>query len=280
MKHTRRDFIMKSGLGIAATSLPVASAIANVPSIEGKPLAFKLGVAGYTFVKFDIDQTLAMMNRVGATLLSIKNFHLPYDCTAAQAEAFKAKLATHGITGYCVGPIYMKSEAEIDRAFAYTRLVGVNMMIGVPDYDLLPYAEKKVKEYDIKMSIHNHGPDNLGYPTASDIISRVDKMDKRIGICLDIGHNMRGGEDPVYAIRKYIDRIFDMHVKDINEASKEGHGVEVGRGILDLPKFFRELKKTPYAGVCSLEYEKDNTDPLTGFAESYGYLHGIFDCIS
>lgn len=276
--QSRRNFILKAGAGAVAISS--LSGFKTKPSVtKSAEQKFKLGVAGYTFVKFDLDKSLEMMNRIGATLLSIKNFHLPYDCTDDQIKDFKKKLADHNITGYCVGPIYMKSEKEVDNAFDYTKRIGVDLMIGVPNYDLLPYTEKKVKEYNIRLAIHNHGPDSLGYPTASDIINRVGKMDKRMGMCLDIGHNKRGGEDPIMAIQKFNDRIFDMHIKDINEASKAGHGVEVGRGILDLPKFFTELKKTKYSGVCSLEYEKDQSDPLVGLAESYGYLNGVLDSI-
>lgn len=276
--QSRRNFILKAGAGAVAIS-SLTGFKSTSPSLIKSDQKFKVGVAGYTFVKFNLDKALEMMNRIGASLMSIKNFHLPYDCTDDQIKAFHANLAEHNIKGYCVGPIYMKSEKEIDAAFDYTKRVGVDLIIGVPTYELLPYTEKKVKEYNIRLAIHNHGPDQLGYPTASDIMSRVGKMDKRMGICLDIGHNKRGGEDPIYAIQKFNDRIFDMHIKDINEASKEGHGVEVGRGILDLPAFFKELKKTNYNGVCSLEYEKDNTDPLVGLAESYGYIKGVLDAI-
>ncbi len=276
--QSRRNFILKAGAGAVAIS-SLTGFRPTSPSLIKSDQKFKVGVAGYTFVKFNLDKALEMMNRIGASLMSIKNFHLPYDCTDDQIKAFHANLAEHNIKGYCVGPIYMKSEKEIDAAFDYTKRVGVDLIIGVPTYELLPYTEKKVKEYNIRLAIHNHGPDQLGYPTASDIMSRVGKMDKRMGICLDIGHNKRGGEDPIYAIQKFNDRIFDMHIKDINEASKEGHGVEVGRGILDLPAFFKELKKTNYNGVCSLEYEKDNTDPLVGLAESYGYIKGVLDAI-
>lgn len=284
-KQSRRDFILKAGTGaLAVTSLssfrPFAETSRVVPANTMEKYSFHIGIAGYTFLKIDLDKSLEMMKRVGVKYLSIKNFHLPFDSTAEQIKDFHNKLAAHDVTGYCVGPIYMHSEEEIDKAFDYTKRVGVNMMIGVPDYELLPYTEKKVKEYNIRVAIHNHGPDNLLYPTASFIVEKVGKMDERIGICLDIGHNKRAGEDPAMAVKKYSQRIFDMHIKDVSAAAKEGKNIELGRGVIDIPGFFRTLSKTKYNGVCSLEYEKDNTDPLPGISESIGYLNGTLDCIA
>jgi len=173
----------------------------------------------------------------------------------------------------------MKSEKEIDDAFAYAKRYGTTLLIGVPNYELLPYTEKKVKEYNIKLAIHNHGPDNLLYPTASFIIDKIGNMDERMGICLDIGHNQRSGEDPAMAITKYHRRIFDMHIKDVTEASKEGKNLEVGRGIIDIPSVYRAIVKAKYSGVCSLEYEKDMNDPLVGLDESIGYINGVIDSL-
>ena len=245
----------------------------------GKEFLFKLGIAGYTFAKLDLSSSLEIMGTVGIDYLSIKSFHLPLDSTDDQIREFHTTLSALGIQGYCVGPIYMHSEKEVDDAFAYAKRVGVNMIIGVPDYELLPYAEKKVKAYNIRMAIHNHGPDNLPYPTATDIMNRIGKMDERMGICLDIGHAIRAGENPAMAIKKYTSRIFDMHIKDVTEASKNGKNIEVGRGIINLPEFFDVLSHTKYNGVCSLEYEKNMENPRVGIAESIGYLRGVLDAI-
>jgi len=85
---------------------------------------FKLGMAGYTFAKFDIDKTLETMQKMDLHYLCIKDFHLPLKSSDEQITAFQAKLKAKGVTGYAVGPLYMKSEAEIDRAFEYAKKVG------------------------------------------------------------------------------------------------------------------------------------------------------------
>ena len=238
---------------------------------------FKVGMAGYTFVKFDLDKTLETLQRTDVHYLCIKDFHLPMNSTDEQIAAFHAKLKNKGVTGYAVGPVYMKTEEEVDRAFDYAKRVGVKLIVGVPNYELLPYVNKKVKEYDFHFAIHLHGPDIKLYPDAEDVWNNVKDLDPRMGMCLDIGHDTRNGKDPVADMKKYHSRVFDIHLKDVTGKTKLGYSLEVGRGVIDFPAFVRMLRKVKYTGVCSLEHEKDMTDPFMGIAESIGYFRGVIE---
>lgn len=236
---------------------------------------FKLGMAGYTFVNFDINKTLETMQRCNVHYLCIKDFHLPLDSSDEQIAAFKKKLASKGVAGYAVGPISMRSEEEADRAFEYAHRVGVKLIVGVPQYELLPYVERKVKEYDVKYAIHLHGPDMPLFPDADDVWENVKDLDPRIGMCLDIGHDRRNGKDPVEDLKKYHERVFDIHIKDVTGDTKRGYSVEIGRGILEIPAFVKMLREVGYDGVCSLEHERNMDDPFMGIAESIGYFRGV-----
>lgn len=281
----RRNFIKTGVAGAALLSMPQFATGLAAMSAAGEPYmkpapgedTFHVGMAGYTFVKFDLDTTLAFMQRIGVKYLCIKDFHLPLDSNTEQIAAFHAKLAEKGIKGYAVGPIYMKSEQEVDRAFAYARRVGVDMIVAVPNYELLPYVEKKVKEYDIRIAIHLHGPDMKLYPDATDIWNNVKDLDARMGMCLDIGHNLRNGQDPIADLERYKSRVFDIHLKDVTDCTKAGRAIELGRGRIDFPRFVKMLRKVGYSGSCSLEYEKDMKDPFAGIAESIGYFRAVCD---
>lgn len=239
---------------------------------------FKVAMAGYTFRHFDIDETLKMMQEVEVNYLCIKDFHLPLNSTDEQIAEFKEKLAAANVEGYAVGPIYMKSEEEVDNAFDYAKRVGVKLIVGVPNHELLPYIDKKVKEYDFKYAIHLHGPDMPDkYPNATDIYNHVKDLDPRIGMCLDIGHNMRDGHDPIADLKKYKDRVFDVHMKNTTASTKAGRSSEIGRGIVDIPAFVKMLRKVKYSGACSLEYEKNMKDPRSGIGQSIGYFRGVID---
>lgn len=273
--NTRRDFVKKGVLGTMAGALfPM---IGNAQNLQktGKADQFKLGVAGYSFVHFKLDESLKMMKKVDVNYLCIKDFHLPYNSTAEQIAAFHQQLKESNVTGYAVGPIYAKTEQEIDAAFDYAKRVGVKLIIGIPKHEDLPYLEKKVKEYDIKYAIHNHGPEDKLYPTAESIYERIKNLDPRIGICFDMGHNRRSNHDSVADLGKYAKRIFDIHLKNVTAATAEGKTCELGRGVIDIPAFVKMLRKSGYSGCCSLEYEKDMKDPLAGIAESVGYFKGV-----
>ncbi|HLT08770.1 MAG TPA: sugar phosphate isomerase/epimerase family protein [Cyclobacteriaceae bacterium] len=275
----RRGFIKKGLLGmVAGSALSVPKAAAMVQEKEESEAAsFKLGIAGYSFVHFDLEKSLEMMEKVDVHYLCIKDFHLPYNSTAEQISAFHARLKASGVTGYAVGPIYTKTRQEIDNAFDYAKRVGVKMVVGIPNHEDLEYLDQKVKEYDMRYAIHNHGPEDKLYPNATSVIERIKDLDSRIGLCFDMGHNMRDGHDPIADLKKYSKRIFDMHLKNVTAAKAEGKTCELGRGVIDIPAFVKMLRKVKYAGVCSLEYEKDMKEPLAGIAESVGYFKGVVD---
>jgi len=236
---------------------------------------FKLGMAGWTYNKFDLDRTLENMEKMDVHYLCIKSFHLPLKSTEAEIADFHVKCKAKGVTGYGVGPIYMKSKKQVDEAFSYAKKVGVKIIVGVPNYDLLPYVEEKVKEYDMKFAIHLHGPDIDIYQDADDVWEQVKDFDERLGMCLDIGHDTRNGKDPVADLKKYKNRVHDIHLKDVTGTTKLGYSLEVGRGVIDIPAFVKMLRKVGYDGMVSLEHEKDKTDPFLGIAESLGYFRGV-----
>ena len=236
---------------------------------------FNVGMAGYSFAHFNLDQTLEMMEKCDVKYLCIKDFHLPFDSSDQEIADFHSKLKTKGVKGYAVGPIYMRSKEEVDNAFEYAKRVGVKLIVGVPNYELLPYVDKKVKDYNFHYAIHLHGPDIELYPDADDVWENVKDLDPRIGMCLDIGHDTRNGKDPVEDLKKYHTRVFDIHIKDVTGDTKEGYSVEIGRGIIDIPAFVNMLREVEYNGVCSLEHERNMKDPLQGIAESIGYFRGV-----
>jgi len=277
--NSRRKFLKMAGTGVLAAGASSIYAFPSMPeSIDNSANTFTIGMAGYSFREFTVEKTIEMMKRTGVTNLSLKDFHMPMNSTQEQINAVIEKFKSAGINVYTVGVVYMKTQESVDQAFEYASMAGVKMIVGAPEYSLLQYVEKKVKSYDFKLAIHNHGPDNPLYPNATDIWNHIKDLDSRIGICIDIGHTTRDGQDPSVDILKYEKRIYDIHMKDVDKASKEGKTVEMGHGIIDIPRFVDTLRKIKYNGSCSLEFEKDMKDPLAGIAESIGYFKGVIAC--
>ncbi|MFB0553542.1 MAG: sugar phosphate isomerase/epimerase family protein [Phycisphaerae bacterium] len=287
-EQTRRQFLQIAGIGAVASLAGASSSIGQVRPApprgqvrgrEGKQ-RFQLGLASYTLRKFNLDDTLAMTKRVGLKYICFKSFHLPLDSTPAQIRDVVTKVKEAGLILYGGGVISMRNEDQVNNAFDYAKAAGMKVIIGVPAPEMLPLVNKKVKQYDIKVAIHNHGPGDKIYPTPGSAYERIKDLDKRIGLCNDIGHTIRIGSDPIASAEKYADRLLDVHIKDVTEATAKGENVEVGRGVIDIPKFLKMLIKIKYSGIVSFEYEKDADDPLAGLAESVGYVRGVLAAIS
>lgn len=277
MENSRRNFIQKTALGIAGSaSLPfVSNACSSTTSYFNKETKLPIGVAGYTFAKFDADKSIEMMRRLDLHYLSLKDMHLPLNSNDEKISEVLSKFNDANVKIYTVGVIYMKTKPEVDTAFDYAKKVGVNMIVGVPNYDLLDYTEQKVKAMDIKIAIHNHGPEDKLYPGPKDVYEHIKNRDQRMGLCLDIGHATRAGANPEKAVIDYKDRLFDLHIKDVNGATKDAKAIEIGRGVIDFNALVNALNKVNYKGICSIEFEKDMTDPLPGIAESTGFFRGV-----
>jgi inosose dehydratase len=272
----RREFLAAGLVGAAGAVAGCTSSHRQAAPTVAKSRAprFELGLASYTLRKFDLDQTLRMTRRVGLTHIALKDFHLPLDSSPEQIKQVAAKVRDAGLDLYGGGVIYMRNDQDVHGAFEYAKTAGMRVIIGVPNHDLLPLVDKMVKEYDIKVAIHNHGPTDKVYPIPATAYELIKDLDPRIGLCDDIGHTARAGVDLSASMEKHADRLYDIHMKDVSQASARGSPVEVGRGVIDIARVLRTLIKIDYAGIVSFEYEKDENDPLPGLAESVGYVRG------
>ncbi len=277
----RREFLAAAAAlaahgAIAGEQAPVAAGGVRKSATE-RP--FQLGLASYTLRKFPLDQALAMTRRVDLKYLCLKSFHLPLDAKPEEITAAAAKVKAAGIVLYGCGVVSMNQPADVDQAFHYAKTAGMKTIVAAPKPDLLPLIEQRVREFDLQVAIHNHGPGDKLYPTPQSIYEKVRDLDQRIGICIDIGHTLRFGVDPIESTKRYAERILDVHIKDVSAASAKGQTVEVGRGVIDIPAFLRALIEIQYRGVVSFEHEKDENDPLAGLAESVGYVRGVLAVI-
>jgi len=290
--HDRREFLQIATAGAAALVAGCAPGVrrdkargqqpamtSTATAAGGRRLPFELGLASYTCRKFDLKQTLEMTNRVGLKHIALKDVHLAMNSSPEQIQEAVAQVKAAGLDLYGGGVIYMKDEAQVNQAFDYAKAAGMKVIIGVPQPELLPLVDKKVKEYDIKVAIHNHGPGDKIFPVPGTVYEQIKDLDKRIGLCNDIGHTIRAGVDPVASIEQFADRLYDVHIKDVTAADPKGGATEVGRGVINIPQVMRTLIKINYTGIVSFEYEKSENDPLPGLAESVGYVRGVLAAI-
>lgn len=273
MNYSRKEFLKTMSLAGTAALAGLSLALAADQSAQDSNL--RLGLASYTLRTRSLDEVIRISVRLGLGSVALKSMHLPLEATTEEIRKAAEKVRAAGLRLYGAGVIYMKTAQEVENAFAYASTAGLEMIVGVPNHELLPQVNELVKKYNIKLAIHNHGPGDNLYASPDDVFSKIKSLDSRIGLCVDIGHVVRIGQDPIPLLEKYKERLYDLHMKDVNKAVADGTPVEIGRGIIDIPGVIRALKKMSYQGAVAIEYEKDGDDPLAGLAESVGYLRGI-----
>ncbi len=279
----RRHFLRASLLG--STALAVATLPRPLQAGATKPArdpwdGLKLGLASYTLRKFTLDQALAMTKQAGVKYISLKDVHLPLKSTPAERQQARQKVEAAGLVLISAGVIYMKNdEAEIRGYFDYAKDAGVPTIVCSPDPEALDTVEKLAKQYDRRIAIHNHGPGDKKYPSPLDVLRLVKDRDARLGLCLDVGHTVRLGEDPVAAIEQCAARLYDFHIKDVTAATAKGGATEVGKGVIDIVAVLRTLLKIKYTYHVGLEYEANADAPMPGVLESFAYLRGVLAAI-
>ncbi|MFC2089573.1 sugar phosphate isomerase/epimerase family protein [Bacteroidota bacterium] len=277
MKTSRRTFFQRLGfgaIGLAATPTLLKARYPE-PKPVSKKVKFELGVASYGLRGLSFDEMVEGMKILGIRNLSLKSMHLPFELSNDELKQRMKVMRDAGLNPYAPGVVYMKSEQEVHDRFAYTQTAGMKMIVAVPNYELLDLVEEKIKETGIRIAIHTHGPDNLPYPTPEDAYNRIKHRDPRFGICIDLAHALRSGLDPADQLKIVKDRVFDIHIRDITEAAKEGHSIRPGQGVFDFKASLQALIDIEYSGFLSIEYEAEEKSPIPGYAETKGYINGV-----
>jgi sugar phosphate isomerase/epimerase len=274
---SRRGFLGTSLLGV-----PAAMALAAGGSLEAQEYRIagadiKLGIASYSFRKLKRTEAIAMAKQLGTPYLNVKDFHLKLDSTPEEIDAAKKEFADAGIILVGCGNVSFQKDddADIRPKFEYAKRAGFPLIVCAPTAETLPKLEKYVKEYDIKIAVHNHGPEDKHFPTPQSVLKAVKDMDPRCGLCMDIGHTSRTGVDIVESIAEAGPRLLDMHTKDLADPAVRDSQVPVGDGKLPIPRIFMQLIEMKYNGCVNLEYEIQADNPLPGMQKSFSYMRGV-----
>ena len=273
-KFTRRS-MLKNTAGSLTLSATLGSALAQEYRISGADI--KLGVASYSFRKFSRAQAIQMTKELGTPYLNVKSFHLALDSTAEQIAAARKEFEDAGIILVGVGNVSFEKDDEQDirSKFEYAKALGVPLIVCAPTAVTLPKLEKFVQQFDIKIAVHNHGPEDKHFPTPQSVLAAVKNMDPRCGLCMDVGHSARTGVDLVASVAEAGPRLLDMHIKDLKDPSAKDSQVPVGEGKLPIAQIFAQLIKMKYSACVNLEYEIEDTNPMPGMRKSFTYMRAI-----
>ena len=283
----RRAFLRKAVAGVL--SAPLAGTLAGFggsrPAAAGphhkasRNEPIRLGVATYSLREFGREEAIEMIKALDAQVVSVKSFHLPYELPPEELAAAADDFRDAGLTLASSGNNNIEEDTDehVQMFFEYARNAGIPMLIIAPNPDVLPRIERFVKDYDISVAIHNHGPEDPYYPAPSDALKLIRNMDPRVGLCVDVGHTTRTGNDVVQEIADAGDRVLDIHMKDLRDLRVKESQCIVGEGEMPVSEIFAQLASMAYAGSVNLEYEIDPENPLDGMQRSFAYMRGVID---
>ena len=280
-ERSRRTFLKIAGAGAAGAALApqhfARSAFAAVPPAAPAESSVKLGLASYSLRKFPRAKAIELHKTLGVPYVNVKDVHLPYNATPAEFAAAREEYAAAGIRIVGGGTITFSKDTDEDvkRLFEYARNAGMPVIVAAGPAAVFSRVERFAKQYDIKVAIHNHGPEDKVFPSPYDVLKVVKDMDPRMGLCIDIGHTVRTGTDVVKAIADAGPRLLDMHAKDLRDLRERGSQCIVGEGAIPFAAIFRQLEAMRFGGYVNLEYEIDADDPIPGIKQSFAYMRGV-----
>jgi len=247
------------------------------------PLAAQpqLGIQTWTCRNMTFDEVVEFAVQHGIKNLQMISKHLDPNAPAEENLRKKAVLEAKGLRCYTFGVSGTSMDKEKNRKlFELAKLMDCEVIVVEPknmaEWDNL---EELVKEYDIKLAIHNHGK-GTAYGDPETVKAVLAKRDKRIGACIDIGHVSGAGYDVAKIFREYgADRVFDLHLKDKKIETVDGKpvilDVEIGTGNANYAGLFAALKETKWSGVMAIE--TDNRGFADAPAKFVGEAKRFFD---
>ena len=282
----RRSFLKFAALGAASAAFTKESYVLEAPLTpartagsysKAKEVGVRLGVASYSLRNFPRAKAIQMTKALGIPYINLKSVHLPYESSPAEIAAARREIDAAGLQIVGGGTITFEKDTDDDvqRYFDYAKAAGMPVMVSTCNPAFLPRVEKFAKRYDIKVALHNHGPEDTNFPSPYDVLKAVKGMDARMGLCMDIGHTVRTGTDPVRAAADAGSRLLDMHAKDLRDLKVKESQCIVGEGQMPVAALFRQLEKMRYPGYVNLEYEVDADDPLPGMKQSMAHMRGV-----
>jgi inosose dehydratase len=265
---SRRRFVALSAAAAAGATwfdVPRILQAANLADPKDPFGGFPVGVQSYSLREFNTAEAIRHLQGMGVHYAEFYGKHLDPkadDAKIAEVQALlKAadiKLAGHGVHGFS------KDHEANKRLFDFAKKIGVKVITANPEPDSFDSLDKLVAEYDIRIAIHNHGPGAL-FDKLDSVTSAIKGRDKRIGACVDCGHFLRSGEDPVKCVLTLADRVYGVHIKDEKETgTPKSANVVIGKGHLDVVGLFKALRqvKFPADGSLALEYEANPQNPI------------------
>jgi len=281
--------MMAAAPQIRHISPDLQKAVASTDYVAVRIKSFPFASEAWTFRRFTFAETLKKLQELGiaaveafpgqALAAEFPGARFDEAMTDEQVAFVKDALEATGVTLYGYGVVDIgKTEESMRKIFGFARKMGIRVIVCEPADDDFTLLEKLVREYDVRIAIHNH-PAPSKYHLPETVFSRVDGKDPRIGSCADSGHWMKGMNDPREAFKLLQGRILDVHLKDRSDFGTAAGVVDVpwGSGKGSIRDLLAELTVQDDDGCLTTEYENEAEvgDPMPALRKSIAYVKSV-----
>lgn len=250
----------------------------GISRTHGAEHELKLGIQTWTLRNLNFDEVVEFAVRHNLKHVELIPAHIDPKSSWDEIKKKKETLDRKGLIPYTYGVAATSLNKEDNRKlFEFAKFMGMKLLVIEPnDFQIFDNLEELVKEYDIKLAIHNHGIKSLyGNPL---VVQNVLKhRDLRVGVCLDTGWLTSARFDAAKVFKEYEGRVFDIHLKDKKVNSTENGDVAVdtfiGDGDTKFKELFKALKDAKYEGVLAIETDNNLKDPTEHVTKAIKYFN-------
>lgn len=245
---------------------------------------WKLGAQAYTFNRYSFFEAVAKID--SSDLNYVEAFpgqeigggipgKMDYKMDAAKRTQILKQLKANHVKMVAFGVVGADNEADWIKIFEFCKAMGVATITSEPNEKDLQLLSDLCDKYQINLAIHNH-PNPSHYWNPEIALNAIKGKSSRLGLCADIGHWLRSGLDPVASLKKAEGHVLHLHMKDLNEKSKDAHDVHWGTGVCNVDGIIKELKRQKFKGAISAEYEHNWNNNRGDVAQSVKYFRESF----
>ena len=271
---SRRDLLRAGALGAASLILAGDAALAQDPprrrqrpgQARGPYAPFRMGIQSYSLRGFKVDEALEKTKQLGLRFWEAYPAHIPQTDDPAKIKEMLDKLRSANVRLRAWGVVgFDADEAKTRKVLDFAKAMNIPVISADPSPEAFAVLDKALDAYpETFIAIHNHGPGHR-YDKIADVTKAIQGHHERIGACVDTGHFLRSGEDPVAAVKAFGKRTYGVHLKDVKGKTQF---TEVGKGDLKVADLLKELRSLEYRQIISLEYEEHPENPVSYIEES------------
>ncbi|HEU5054847.1 MAG TPA: sugar phosphate isomerase/epimerase [Hanamia sp.] len=245
-----------------STSDSTSAATADTSNVTAN---WKLGVQMWTFRMFSFADALDKVDSCGIKYIEafwgqplgagLKDSFGIHMSDASKAK-IKELLQQKGIHIEAMGVITPRTREEWKAAFDLAKEFGLSYITAEPLKNQWDMIDSMAGNYGIKVAIHDHPKPDV-YWSPDSVLAAI-KGHTNIGACADLGHWARNGVNPVDALKELAGHVYGVHLKDITKFGQvDAADTVVGKGVIDFPPIFQELKRQHFSGMLSIEHESN-----------------------